>query len=88
VADETEEEFSAFLRSRGRPASGDVWDTAERILVAVTGAPGDDVVIRRAARMAARMKADLLALHVVAGTPGGPSAPDHLEELVQDVGGR
>ena len=48
-------------------ASSDVWDTAERILVAVTGAPGNDTVIRRAARMAARMKAELLVLHVVTG---------------------
>ncbi len=67
VADETEEELLEFLRSRGPSASSDVWDTAERILVAVTGAPGNDTVIRRAARMAARMKGDLLVLHVVTG---------------------
>ena len=52
VADETEEELLEFLRSRGHQASGEVWDTAERILVAVTGAPGNDTVIRRAARIA------------------------------------
>ncbi len=67
VADETEEELLEFLRSRGPSASTEVWDTAERILVAVTGAPGNDTVIRRAARMAARMKGDLLVLHVVTG---------------------
>ena len=65
VADETEEELLEFLRSRG--AHGDVWDTAERIMVAVTGAPGNATVIRRAARIAARIKADLLAVHVVSG---------------------
>ena len=67
VADETDEELLEFLRSRGPSASSDVWDTAERILVAVTGAPGNDTVIRRAARMAARMKADLI---VSARRPG------------------
>ncbi len=60
VADETEEELLEFLRSRGPNGNGEVWDTAERILVAVTGAPGNDTVIRRAARIAARSKADLL----------------------------
>jgi two-component system sensor histidine kinase KdpD len=88
VADETEEQLREFLRSRGPSASGDVWDTAERILVAVTGAPGNDTVIRRAARMAARMKGDLLVLHVVSEDTGGKaSRTDQLEELVHDVGG-
>jgi two-component system sensor histidine kinase KdpD len=88
VADETEEELLEFLRSRGPSASNEVWDTAERILVAVTGAPGNDTVIRRAARMAARMKGELLALHVVAGDARATSdATERLEELVHDVGG-
>jgi two-component system sensor histidine kinase KdpD len=88
VADETEEELLEFLRSRGPSASSEVWDTAERILVAVTGAPGNDTVIRRAARMAARMKGDLLVLHVVSGDAGGKgAATGQLEELVHDVGG-
>ena len=88
VADETEEELLEFLRSRGPSASNEVWDTAERILVAVTGAPGNGTVIRRAARMAARMKGELLALHVVAGDARATSdATERLEELVHDVGG-
>ncbi|HEY3844308.1 MAG TPA: universal stress protein [Acidimicrobiales bacterium] len=87
VADETEEELLEFLRSRGPNASSDVWDTAERILVAVTGAPGNDTVIRRAARMAARMKADLLVLHVASGDAEAASrSTDRLEELARDVG--
>src|SRR5580700_3026918 len=88
VADETEEQLREFLRSRGPSASPDVWDTAERILVAVTGAPGNDTVIRRAARMAARMKGDLLVLHVVSEDAGGKASRiDQLEELVRHVGG-
>jgi two-component system sensor histidine kinase KdpD len=88
VADETEEELLEFLRSRGPSASSEVWDTAERILVAVTGAPGNDTVIRRAARMAARMKGDLLVLHVVTSDADGRGADTaQLEELVHDVGG-
>jgi two-component system sensor histidine kinase KdpD len=87
VADETEEELLEFLRSRGPSASSDVWDTAERILVAVTGAPGNDTVIRRAARMAARMKGELLVLHVVSSEARSRSAgTDSLEALAHDVG--
>jgi len=37
VADETEEELLAYLRSKG--AAGELWETTERIMVAVTGAP-------------------------------------------------
>jgi two-component system sensor histidine kinase KdpD len=87
VADETEEELLEYLRSRG--AAGEVWDTTERILVAVTGAPGNAAVIRRAARIAARTKADLIALNVVAGDADARSASTaELEELVKAVGGR
>ena len=38
VADETEEELLEYLRSKG--AAGELWETTERIMVAVTGAPG------------------------------------------------
>ena len=87
VADETEEELLEYLRSRG--AAGEVWDTTERILVAVTGASGNAAVIRRAARIAARTKADLIALHVVSGDAEARSASTgELEELVKAVGGR
>jgi two-component system sensor histidine kinase KdpD len=88
LADETEEELLEFLRSRGSHVGGEVWDTAERIMVAVTGAPGNDTVIRRAARIAARSKADLIGLHVVSSEDGpGRGATDDLQELVVAVGG-
>ena len=48
VADETEEELLEFLRTKG--AAGEFWETTERIMVAVTGAPGNAAVVRRAAR--------------------------------------
>ena len=87
VADETEEELLEFLRTRG--AHGDVWETTERIMVAVTGAPGNAAVIRRAARIAARIKADLIAVHVVSGDADATQASTgELEELVRAVGGR
>jgi len=86
VADETEEELLEFLRSRG--AAGDLWETTERIMVAVTGAPGNAAVIRRAARIAARIKADLIAVHVISGDDASRASTAELEELVKAVGGK
>lgn len=83
VADETEEELLEYLRGR---QSHVVWETRERFLVAVTGAPYTDHVIRRAARMAARAKGDLLAAHVVSGEDARTDALDALRVLATDLG--
>src|SRR5580693_1880571 len=86
VADETEEEILEYLRSRG--AAGELWETTERIMVAVTGAPGNAAVIRRAARIAARVKAPLIAIHVVSGdAESSQASTDELEQLGAAVGG-
>jgi two-component system sensor histidine kinase KdpD len=86
VADETEEELLEYLRSRG--AAGELWETTERIMVAVTGAPGNASVVRRAARIAARLKAPLIAIHVVGGDADvRQTSTAELEELVRAVGG-
>jgi len=86
VADETEEELLEYLRTKG--AAGELWETTERIMVAVTGAPGNASVIRRAARIAARIKADLIAVHVISGDDASRASTKELEELVAAVGGR
>ena len=85
LADETEEELVKYLENRH---PGELWDTSERILVAVTGAPGNDGVVRRAARIAQRTKGDLLALYV--HTADGSAEPPGLQavrQVVKDVGG-
>ena len=55
------------------------WETRERVVVALTGGPEGDTLIRRAARIAARTKgADLMAVHVARsdGLAGAdPAAP-------------
>src|SRR5262245_42005109 len=50
------------------PGSSHAW---ERVVVALSGGPEGDTLIRRAARIAARCGGDLLAVHVAA--PGGPA---------------
>jgi two-component system sensor histidine kinase KdpD len=62
LADETDDELLDHLRHR----QGSVWETCERLMVAVTGAPGTDGLMRRAARMAARLKGPLDVVHVTA----------------------
>ena len=56
-------------------------------MVAVTGAPGNDTVIRRAARIAARSKSELLALHVLSAEREARPSIAALRELVVAVGG-
>jgi two-component system, OmpR family, sensor histidine kinase KdpD len=86
LADETEDELLEHLQRRQTPV---LWETSERILVAITAAPGTDGIVRRAARMAARIKADLHVLHIVAGD-GTPRSHDKqlavLRQLATDVG--
>jgi two-component system, OmpR family, sensor histidine kinase KdpD len=82
--DETLQEYRAVHGIR-RP-----WETRERVVVAITGAPGGEALIRRAARMAARAKADLVGVHVVT-EDGLRDLPDDLlsrhRELLEEFGG-
>jgi two-component system sensor histidine kinase KdpD len=86
LADETEEELLEHLRRR---QDGSFWETAERIMVGVTYAPGFDVIIRRAARIASRSKGELHIVHVVGGDAVVRSREDPLESakrVAADVG--
>ena len=86
LADETDEDLLEHLRGHESRA---VWETCERVMVAVTTAPGTDALIRRAARMASRLKADLDVVHVAASDATRPAdrpAIEKLRELATDVG--
>jgi two-component system sensor histidine kinase KdpD len=66
------------------------WETRERVVVAVTGAPGTEALIRRAARIAQRAHGDLLGVHVSSdeGLAGPPAELlDQHRKLLEDVGG-
>jgi two-component system sensor histidine kinase KdpD len=86
LADETEEELLEHLKERQASV---LWETSERILVGVTGAPGTDAIVRRASRMASRIKAELHVLHIVAGEGSKRSQDEQLDllrQLTSDVG--
>ena len=71
VADQVEDSLQRYMAQHGITSS---WETRERVLVALTGAPGGDDLIRRAARMARRTKGDLIGAHVVQSD--GLTSPD------------
>jgi two-component system, OmpR family, sensor histidine kinase KdpD len=67
------------------------WETRERIVIALTGGPEGDTLIRRAARIAARTAgADLLAVHVLRTdglTGADPGLLAHQRALTESLGG-
>jgi two-component system sensor histidine kinase KdpD len=88
VADESDEELLEHLR-RHQPQV--LWETCERIMVAVTAAPGTDVLLRRAARIATRVKGELDVVHVIAGDTsllGDGRSIDELRDLTARLGAR
>ncbi|MGW7006661.1 ATP-binding protein [Streptomyces sp. NPDC054933] len=76
---------------RSEHAIGGVWETRERVVVALTGGPEGETLIRRAVRIASRASGgDLLAVHVVRsdGLAGAsPGALAKQRQLVESLGG-
>jgi len=67
------------------------WEARERVVVALTGGPEGDTLIRRAARIAARSTGgDLLAVHVTSSdglTGSSPAALANQRRLTESLGG-
>ncbi|WP_018501235.1 ATP-binding protein [Parafrankia discariae] len=78
-------------RYRADHGIGRTWETRERVVVALTGGPEGDTLIRRACRIAARGRgADLLAVHVARSdglTGADPAALARQRALVESLGG-
>src|SRR5690242_5432052 len=68
----------------------DTWEARERVVVAVTGGPESETLVRRASRIASKSSAELMVVHVVRGDGlSGVSAPQmgKVRELVTSLGG-
>ncbi|SDL40660.1 two-component system, OmpR family, sensor histidine kinase KdpD, partial [Nonomuraea maritima] len=78
-------------RYRAEHGIARTWETRERVVVALTGGPEGETLVRRAARIAARTKgADLLAVHVTSadGPAGGdPAGLSRQRLLIESLGG-
>ncbi len=66
------------------------WETRERLVVGLAGGAADEGLLRRAARMAARAGAELVAVHVVGGDaePEGVHDLGPMRALTEELGGR
>ncbi|MFI7613528.1 DUF4118 domain-containing protein [Nonomuraea terrae] len=88
VAGKVDEQLDRYRADHGIATT---WETRERVVVALTGGPEGDTLVRRAARIAARTKgADLLAVHVTSadGLAGAdPAGLARQRALVESLGG-
>ncbi|MCY9787899.1 ATP-binding protein [Nocardiopsis sp. EMB25] len=93
TADRVEE---GLARYRGEHEIRSTWEARERVVVALTGGPEGETLIRRAARVAARSRgghpqpSHLLAVHVVKSDAVGRPLTDHLvrqRKLLAELGG-
>ncbi|WP_423259772.1 ATP-binding protein [Herbiconiux sp. 11R-BC] len=88
LADEVD---SSLQRYRAEHGIGDKWEARERVVVALTGGPEGETLLRRGARIAARSAGGrLLAVHVTAQDglrEPNPGALEAQRMLVESLGG-
>ncbi|MFC3504017.1 DUF4118 domain-containing protein [Micromonospora krabiensis] len=88
LADKVDEQLGHYRSQQG---IAETWEARERVVVALTGGPEGETLIRRAARIAARSKgADLLAVHVARSDGLAGADPAQLARqrvLVESLGG-
>jgi len=88
LADKVDEGLQRYRAAHG---IHDTWEARERVVVALTGGPEGETLIRRAARIAARSTGgDLLAVHVTRSdglTGADPAALAGQRRLAESLGG-
>ncbi|MFV8310635.1 DUF4118 domain-containing protein [Mycobacteroides chelonae] len=65
------------------------WEARERVVVAVTGGPESETLVRRASRIAAKSSAELLVVHVVRGdglVGASTAVMARVRRLANDIG--
>ena len=88
VADRVDDELAAY---RERHGITQPWETKERVVVALTGAPGGEHLLRRAARMAARVNGEVIGVHVRPLDPFTHAPSEGIaaqRRLLAELGGR
>ncbi|HEX4832397.1 MAG TPA: ATP-binding protein, partial [Trebonia sp.] len=88
LADKVDEGLQRYRAQHDIKAT---WEARERVVVALTGGPEGDTLVRRAARIAARSSGgDLLALHITRSdglTGANPANLSRQRHLVESLGG-
>ncbi len=87
MADRVGEDLQDYMRAQGIT---EPWETRERMVVAIDGSPGGEVLVRRARRMATRAHSELIGLHVEVGDGLEPRVGQSLarqRSLLIELGG-
>ena len=58
---------TALVKYRAENKITDMWEARERVVVAVTGGPESETLVRRASRIASKSSAELMVVHVIRG---------------------
>ncbi|MDT5338507.1 MAG: two-component system, OmpR family, sensor histidine kinase KdpD [Mycobacterium sp.] len=80
---------AALAKYRAENKITATWEARERVVVAVTGGPESETLVRRASRIASKSSAELMIVHVVRGDGlAGVSAPQmgKVRELATSLG--
>jgi two-component system sensor histidine kinase KdpD len=80
---------SALAKYRADKKITDTWEARERVVVAVTGGPESETLVRRASRIASKSSAQLMVVHVVRGdglSGVGPREMGKVRELAGSIG--
>lgn len=80
---------AALAKYRHDHDISDTWEARERVVVAVTGGPESETLVRRASRIASKSSAELMVVHVVRGDGlSGVSAPQmgRVRDLTASLG--
>ncbi|MDI3314976.1 MAG: sensor histidine kinase KdpD [Mycobacterium sp.] len=80
---------AALAKYRAEKKITDTWEARERVVVAVTGGPESETLVRRASRIASKSSAQLMVVHVVRSDGlSGVSAPQmgKVRELAASLG--
>ncbi len=88
LADKVDEALTDYQDAHGIATT---WEARERVVVAITGAPSGEQLVRRAARVAGRVRGELVGVHIRAGdglAGAAPPALDRQRALLADLGGQ
>jgi two-component system, OmpR family, sensor histidine kinase KdpD len=80
---------SALAKYRADQKITDTWEARERVVVAVTGGPESETLVRRAFRIASKSSAQLMVVHVARGdglSGASPREMGKVRELAGSIG--
>jgi two-component system sensor histidine kinase KdpD len=80
---------AALAKYRADNKITDTWEARERVVVAVTGGPESETLVRRASRIASKASAELMVVHVVRGDGLAGESASHMgkvRELATSLG--